>query len=509
MTGAGTANVAWDPPHPGAWVRDFRLGEWLGDPVTPLFESWLLTRIEDRLQGFYARLLGVDVPEPTHVVVNGWYFYGLHFLPDRPAGLLALLVRHALPRLLLRPRRTAIAFPPLARFAVGTYEREWRSDLLPRYRRLVAVAEAEIPSAVPDRLIALIDRLAEAAGDYFVSVTAVAGYASKAEFPLARFYTRHVAPAIGGSHLDLLCGLGPALATTPTHAVRSIDWAEATMGELRPANDGWTAERRHATARARRTEAEARAHAALAGDARRLRAFERRLATAQRSAIVREEVIDQWTLPWPVFRRAVLRLGDELVRRRVLELADDVWFLRHDELIAAIAGAPSFQPIVARDRRSRWGVQRGLTPPLRLGTVPPMLRDLFGAGERAIRGSAASAPVVGDAIIGLPASAGTATGPVRIVRSIDAFADVRAGDVLVAPVTAPAWTPLFDRVAAIVTDTGGAASHASIVAREYGIPAVVATVDATRRLHDGQIVEVDGSTGIVRTLPSSIAPRPA
>jgi pyruvate,water dikinase len=86
---------------------------------------------------------------------------------------------------------------------------------------------------------------------------------------------------------------------------------------------------------------------------------------------------------------------------------------------------------------------------------------------------------------------------VRLVQGPEEFDRVQPGDILVAPVTAPAWTPLFSRVAAVVTDTGGALAHASLVAREYGIPAVVGTGDATARLRDGQIVTVDGSTGYV------------
>jgi pyruvate,water dikinase len=101
------------------------------------------------------------------------------------------------------------------------------------------------------------------------------------------------------------------------------------------------------------------------------------------------------------------------------------------------------------------------------------------------------------AIVGQPASPGRASGPVRVVRGAQEFDRFKAGEVLVAQVTAPAWTPLFGRAAAVVTDGGSLAAHASLVAREYGIPAVVATGDATRRLRDGQNVSVDGSAGYV------------
>jgi pyruvate,water dikinase len=98
---------------------------------------------------------------------------------------------------------------------------------------------------------------------------------------------------------------------------------------------------------------------------------------------------------------------------------------------------------------------------------------------------------------GTSGSPGIAQGPAKIVRDISEFGKLRTGDVLVAPVTNPAWTPLFQRAVAVVVDTGGLASHAAIVAREYGIPAVMGTVMGTKELEDGQWIRVDGSRGLV------------
>jgi phosphohistidine swiveling domain-containing protein len=494
--------VSWEAPLPGAWSRAFRLGEWLGGPVTPLFESWLLSRIEDRMHGFYGSLLGIDVPRPGHVVVNGWYFYGLNFMPAKPAATVGMMVRHVLPRLIRHPRRTAIALPPIAHFSVSLYEAEWRSDVRPRYRQLADEAAAEIETASSDRLVGLIDELADAAGDYFTSATAVAGYASKAEIPLARFHSAHLAPQIGGSHLELLGGLGSEASAPAAHAVRTLDWMEPTLGETGVPFNSSPANARHADARTRRREAESRARAALGSDAKRVRQFERLLSVAQRYAGIREELLGEWTLPWPILRRAVVRLSADLVARNAIDRPEDVWFLQREELLAALDGG--FVPAAAEadDRRRTWDRQRRLVPPLYLGTVPPMIKGFVESAEAAIRGAAARPSAGGAVIVGIPASGGRASGPVRVVHSLEEFAAVQAGDVLVAPMTAPAWTPLFDRVVAIVTDTGGAAAHASIVAREYGLPAVVGTTDATRRLRDGEIVEVDGSAGLVRRLDS-------
>jgi pyruvate,water dikinase len=97
----------------------------------------------------------------------------------------------------------------------------------------------------------------------------------------------------------------------------------------------------------------------------------------------------------------------------------------------------------------------------------------------------------------MPGSPGVAEGPARIVRDGSEFDKLVPGDVLVAPYTNPSWTPLFQRAIAVVVDSGSAASHAAIVAREYGIPAVMSTVTGTRTLSDGERIRVDGSQGAV------------
>ena len=102
---------------------------------------------------------------------------------------------------------------------------------------------------------------------------------------------------------------------------------------------------------------------------------------------------------------------------------------------------------------------------------------------------------------GIAASANRYTGPVRVIRSEAEFDKIRAGDVLVCPITSPVWSVLFPSVGALVTDTGGILSHSAIIAREYGIPAVVATGNATAVLRDDQMVTVDGTAGTVQVQP--------
>jgi pyruvate,water dikinase len=235
--------------------------------------------------------------------------------------------------------------------------------------------------------------------------------------------------------------------------------------------------------------------AALARHPRRLRQFEQVVATAQRYATLREEIVAPFTLAWPVLRHAVQRLGDELVRTGALEARTDIFFLTQAEVLSALgSGTSSSLNERVLQRQQEWERRRMLVPPLVLGEIPPELRRGLAQLEASLAPAAGGS---GAALRGLPASAGRAAGRVRIIRGPGEFDRLQPGDVLVAPATTPAWTPLFARAAAVITDTGSVLAHTSLVAREYGIPAVVGTRDATIRLRDGQRVAVDGSIGVI------------
>ena len=103
----------------------------------------------------------------------------------------------------------------------------------------------------------------------------------------------------------------------------------------------------------------------------------------------------------------------------------------------------------------------------------------------------------GDSIKGAGTSPGRITAPARVLHGPEDFDQMKPGEILVAAITTPAWTPLFAMASAVVTDIGGPLSHGSIVAREYGIPAVLGTGVATKRIRSGQLITVDGSAGVV------------
>src|ERR1700749_2391679 len=106
-------------------------------------------------------------------------------------------------------------------------------------------------------------------------------------------------------------------------------------------------------------------------------------------------------------------------------------------------------------------------------------------------------------LAGFAASPGVAEGPARVILSADGISELREGEVLVAPLTAPSWAPVFGKIAATVTDVGGIMSHAAIVCREYGLPAVTGTAFGTRTIKTGQRVRVDGNAGTVTILDLS------
>ncbi len=492
--------VVWKASLPGAWARHIRLGEWLGDPLTPLFASWLLPRIEERMCANYKQIAGVPTPQPMHIVVNGWYFCSLSFLPSSPANMLWKLLRYTLPKALVQPRGAAMTMPLTARFGVEMFVREWHATLLPHYQELVQQSASRVDQLAAADLIRLVEELARVSGDYFTSITAVAGFAWKAEVPLAAFYRKYLSPRIGGSHQRLLCGLSNVSHVSTSHAVACLDWFHPTLGEQSlPCVTGpdTAAEARLAHAETERLQAEAQVRSALVHEPKLLARFEKLLVTAQRFGRVREEQAASFTLGWPVMRRALLRMGGILRERGELLTPEDVFFLTRAELLAALAESETGGNLAAGvvERRKLWQRQRRLAPPLFLGEMTPMMKRIFESTENMLRPE--GRPSVGKGLVGLPASPGRASGPARVIRTPEEFDRLQPGDVLIAPVTTPAWTTLFAHAAAVVTDTGSPLAHASLAAREYGIPAVVGTGDATARLQNGQIVTVDGNAGLV------------
>ena len=263
-------------------------------------------------------------------------------------------------------------------------------------------------------------------------------------------------------------------------------------------------------ARRDRTAADARARLTAPQDRHR---FDRVLARAAAAYPVREDN-EYFTVsaPMALVRRAALEVGRRLTDRGQIGLPDDVFNLEADEARAALRdGAERHRQVthakgeriwaLAHPGPASYGKDPGPPPPF--GSLPAEARlaneGFLWAIERIFGPDTTVRAHADDTVTGVPASPGSYTGPVRVIRNEAEFDRLRAGDVLVCPITSPVWSVLFPSIGALVTDTGGTLSHPAIIAREYGIPAVVATGNGTSALRDGQLVTVDGAAGIVRT----------
>lgn len=201
--------------------------------------------------------------------------------------------------------------------------------------------------------------------------------------------------------------------------------------------------------------------------------------------------IDQRALA--AVRLQLLGLGRRLAAEGKLAQSEDVWFLKYEELAAAVADDADLTDLT-RARKQEQDAQRTLEAPPFLGPPPtgagdPGLEKFFGKGG--------PPELEGTVLRGSPASAGRVTGTARVIARIDELDRVQAGDILVCRSTTPPWTPVFGSIVALVTDTGGVLSHGAIVAREYRLPAVVGTKIGTRVVADGQTITVDGERGEV------------
>jgi pyruvate,water dikinase len=189
-----------------------------------------------------------------------------------------------------------------------------------------------------------------------------------------------------------------------------------------------------------------------------------------------------------VYKRAMLEEAERLVKSNVLREKEDVFWLRFQEL-HDVARTNQVDDQLIRQRKDEFRFYRALTPP----------RVLTSEGE-AVAGSYRRDDLPPGSLVGLPVSAGTIEGRARVILDM-AEADLEAGDILVTAYTDPSWTALFVPIEGLVTEVGGLMTHGAVIAREYGLPAVVGVEHATRAIRDGQRIRVHGTDGYVEILP--------
>jgi pyruvate,water dikinase len=291
------------------------------------------------------------------------------------------------------------------------------------------------------------------------------------------------------------------------HTVYDLDFAKSLPAEdpvslvetLRYflAGQGRNPHERQAAAAAARGQATDSLLARLSG--LRLRLFRRVLRWAQCWAPVREDALADVGLGWPVLRRMLREVGRRLTAANALTEGDEVFWLKWEEVGEAAQALDAGRPVedycrVIAERRETWKQAKAVTPPV----VLPIKGGsrLFGFDVSRWM-PARSNQAASSTIKGIGASPGKVTGPACVIHGPEEFDQMKPGDILVANITTPAWTPLFAMASGIVTDVGGPLSHSSIVAREYGVPAVLGTGVATHRIRGGQQITVDGDGGVV------------
>ncbi|MFC4122418.1 PEP-utilizing enzyme [Nonomuraea zeae] len=529
------APVTWELPDPkGRYVRA-SVTELLPDPLSPLFETLGVPAWEKVTVESYKSVRLAYFDDPL-AVINGYLYYNVRYTP----GLLARMA-------MAQPRFLTVTLPGRLR----TAPERWREA----HARYTALAERLQAIDMPaTELLANVQELVEEAARYYLTIQSgvlPAAYLSEALFTsvyklvrrhgdppaltfllgfdskpvraeqalhdLARWAREQPEPdGSGGRAPDGSGGRAPAEEELQRRlaahlsvygdTVYDLDFAKPLPAEdpapiLRTLEYFRTGQapdphaRRQAAAR-KREEAVAALRARRAGPVRALAL--RLLRWAQTVAPLREDALADVGLGWPTVRRLLRELGRRLTDAGAIADRDEVFWLRLDELQSAVRAlddgrAPAPAHAAVAERRAAWQARRRVPPP-----------HLLPVGKTRIAGidvsrllPAQQVPEPGAAIKGVPGSPGRVTAPARIIHGPEEFGRMRQGDVLVAKITTPAWTPLFALASAIVTDVGGPLSHSSIVAREYHIPAVLGTGVATEHLVDGRQITVDGDAGTV------------
>ena len=215
-----------------------------------------------------------------------------------------------------------------------------------------------------------------------------------------------------------------------------------------------------------------------------------------------------------VVHTTLMACGRRLAQFGLIEQPEDVFFLTYNDLVEILTDLAreekigiyhhmALVPSLVAERKEMWADVANADAPLTVGAVPTTMNDpialkVFGIVDEVLHPKGEKQVV--ERLEGFPGSAGVIEGPARVVSNFEEFPTLKSGEILVCPATSTAWTPLFLKIAGVVTDTGGMLTHAAIAAREYGIPAVVGTWNATNSIRDGDIIRVDGTAGVVEVL---------
>jgi pyruvate,water dikinase len=546
----------WLMPNPkGTYMRQ-SIADFMPDPLTPLFSTLAVPAINEAMGRTMAQMIGgkTKLAENFLTTINHYAYTHIN-LGFRDWMWVLFRMLPAFPRLLRNGERhyLEVARPRYAQVADGWRERS--PDKMSESEIFQAVDE--ITSAMADYLTTLqVDALGAAAGAEGVftaiynrvakdegdppAATLLLGadslpiQAEKALYDLALWCRQHSELA------------GYLLAAPSSRLVEQLSSSEAHPGDVSVALDDWRELQRrfrvhmaqygysiydldfakplpldeplpllealklfvsgkgadpYKRQQSSITRREAAVEAAL-GKLRglKLRLFRWSLRFAQTFTRLREDSIFEIGLGYPVLRSMLHELGRRFATAGAIDNPDEIYWLERDEVegtIAAIAHdqEPENYSSHILHRKTVWRAEEKAAPPQQL---PPKSRVMGIKADAFLPVNAEDQ--IGNVLKGVPASPGQVTANARLLLNTEDFSTMQIGDILVAEITTPAWTPLFAMASGVVTDIGGPLSHGSIVAREYGIPAVLGTGVATQRIRNGQRITVDGSAGTVTIL---------
>lgn len=538
--GANNAVFTWTRSNPKVTMSRGSFAEFVPNPVSPLFATLALPIAQDRTQKMFGEFLGISM-EGTHPfeVINGYVYNGLAI----PAKMIWKALSLAPIGTSIRLMRAGRQRWAVARARIFEVVKRWQGDLKTLTASELLTSAREIFDATADYYtvgqsgpipLALVSELGFSRfyntlvkgktdpepSVFLLGFDTLPLRAEKSLYDLSLWVKgqRELADYVLQTPTEAICKqlyvdpipsplVGPFVERFTEHLSRyghtlySLDFANpvpvddpAPIVEVLKAYLAGNGADPYKRQRAQVSQREQAAQAICQRlDPLRRKWFTRLLQWAQACVPDREDCIADLGLGYPQLRKLLTALGQRLADCGVIVNAEDVYWLEAQELERFAASLEKGAPLVAyvetvADRRAYWRRVRGITPPMALPENSWMGRLLAHDNPQ------------GSILKGYPASAGVVTARACVLRGPDEFGKMRSGDVIVAVTTTPAWTPLFAMASGVVTDIGGPLSHSSIVAREYGIPAVMATGVASKRIQHGQMIKIDGTNGTVTLL---------
>jgi pyruvate,water dikinase len=545
------APLEWKVPREGGRYFRSSVAELLPEPLSPLFATLALPLWNEATQEMMAQSMGLEHDSFALLTIHQYAYYEMALTAWQSARLLFTLTVRG-PRMvrMLRTARTRWADEARPRYANVASEWTGRDLAATPALELLAGAHQIVEAAaryyVSIQLVLAAANLSEAIftnvynrlikrqsdppaltfllGFDSVPIRAekslyalamwarlegeLAGYLARASGKdIAAAYESQSAPIAGGESWRGFTGRLAEHLNHFGHVIYDLDFSKSVPAEAPAplletlkyfvAGQGRNPYERQAAATAAREQAAESLLARLSG--LRLRLFQSVLRWAQRWAPLREDTLADVGLGWPALRRILREAGRRMVAAGAIAERDDVFWLKREEVEEAARLLDAGQPAeddrrAIAERRETWRREHGVTPPVAL---PVKGGARFFGLDLSRWMPARSSQAASSTIRGIGASPGRVAGPACVIHGPEEFDRMKPGDILVANITTPAWTPLFAMASGIVTDVGGPLSHSSIVAREYGVPAVLGTGVATHRIRSGQHITVDGDGGVV------------